>query len=104
MQNNYQKFIELREKYPIFVYDDYQYEVTVEGDILLSFSFFVGDEIHYKPEIYIKYHPLFADFYVNENWKIPKIKPGISLFPIVTITELLRLLKILNLLFEDTSQ
>jgi len=67
IQNNYQKFIDLRKAYPVFVYDSYHYEVAENGDFLLSFSFFVGDKISYTPEICIKYHPLFDNFYTSEN-------------------------------------
>ena len=75
IQNNHQKFIDLRKAYPVFVYDSCHYEVTEKGDFLISYSFLVGDQITCKPEICIKYHPLFADFYTSGN--LAKLNPFI---------------------------
>ena len=69
MQNNIQKFIDLRKEYPVFTYSSYHYEITGKGDILMSFSFFAGEQIHYNPKIRIKYHPLFDAFYTSENFE-----------------------------------
>ena len=67
IQNNVQRFNDLRERYPVFVYESYHYEVSDDGDFIVSFSFFVNEEIRYNPQIRIKYHPLFADFYASGN-------------------------------------
>ena len=69
MQNNVHKFNDLRKTYPVFVYDSYHYETEENGDFVMAFSFFVGNEIRYNPKIYIKYHPLFADFYDGKQWE-----------------------------------
>ena len=68
IQNNLQKFNTLRKQYPVFVYDSYRYERYDDGSLVLSFSFFVDEKIHYNPKIYIKNHSLFADFYASGNW------------------------------------
>jgi len=72
IQNNIQKFNDLRKEYPIFVYDSYHYEVAVNGDFVISFLFSVGVEIHYNPTICIKQHPLFDNFSTNQN--VEKLK------------------------------
>ena len=66
-QNNSQKFNDLRKEYPVFVYDSYHCEVAGNGDFVVSFSFSVGGEIRYNPTICIKQHPLFDDFFANQN-------------------------------------
>ena len=73
MQDNFQKFSDLRKMYPVFVYHSYRYEMVEKGDILISFSFSVGKQICYNPKIYIKKHPLFNSFYTSGNWE--KLNP-----------------------------
>ena len=73
MQNNFQKFNDLRKEHPVFVYETFHYELMENGDLALSFSFSVGEQIRYNPKVYIKYHPLFADFYASGQWE--KLKP-----------------------------
>ncbi|MCL2131456.1 MAG: hypothetical protein FWH36_03225 [Lentimicrobiaceae bacterium] len=67
IQNNLQKFNDLRKEYPVFVYDSYHYEIADNGNLVVSFSFFVGNAIRYNPIVYIKKHSLFDDFYTSGN-------------------------------------
>ena len=44
------KFDELREKYPVFTYEGYDYGVE-NGDLNIVFHFSIGEEIHFAPKM-----------------------------------------------------
>lgn len=59
-----QKFFQLREKYPYFVFQSYQIKQT-NGSLKLIFNFNLADTLHFSPEIEIP----FRSFY---DWNLPE--------------------------------
>ena len=47
------KFDELREKYPVFTYEGYDYGVE-NGDLNIVFHFSIGEEIHFAPKMSLR--------------------------------------------------
>ncbi|MDR0368877.1 MAG: hypothetical protein LBH82_07045, partial [Bacteroidales bacterium] len=63
IKEHQQTFLALREKYPVFSYDEYHYRRQGK-DLLLSFRFSTGDTLVFTPQSVIKYHPDFEHFFV----------------------------------------
>jgi hypothetical protein len=58
------KFLQLRQKYPYFIFQSYQIKRT-NGSLRLVFDFNLADTYHFRPEIEIP----FRSFY---NWNLPE--------------------------------
>ena len=65
-QNN-EHFLSLREKYPVFSYDNFDYQ-RKDRDLIVSFRFSIGDSIVFTPQSRIKYHPDFEAFFANNSF------------------------------------
>ena len=50
MKNNQDKFIELREKYPLFEFHDFVVEKDAK-DLVMKFDFRVGEDIRFAPQM-----------------------------------------------------
>ena len=66
IQNNNKRFVDLRNKYPVFSYDRYSYNID-NKDLLIGFKFSAGKDICFYPEARLKYHPSFDVFYESDN-------------------------------------
>ena len=67
-QNN-EHFLSLREQYPIFSYDSYEYQRKGK-DLVLSFRFSIGNSFVFTPQSIIKYHPDFDDFFAGSSSRL----------------------------------
>lgn len=65
MEKNFES---LRQAYPVFTYQQYQWEKT-GGDLLLTFHFHIGDSIRFTPRIKLCGHPAYARFYREHDLK-----------------------------------
>ncbi|MDR1181484.1 MAG: hypothetical protein LBL13_05865 [Bacteroidales bacterium] len=66
IQNNKERFLSLRNKYPVFSYDSYTYRID-NRDLLIQFQFSTGENIRFNPEARLKYHPSFDAFYLSND-------------------------------------
>jgi hypothetical protein len=66
IQNNREQFLFLRNKYPVFSYDSYNYQID-NKDLLIRFQFSIGDDIRFNPEARLKYHASFDTFYASDD-------------------------------------
>lgn len=49
-KDNQARFIELRNTYPEFVYEGFEYEIVADG-VSMQFNYSAGDEIHFQPKM-----------------------------------------------------
>lgn len=64
IQNNRERFLFLRDKYPVFSYDSYSYRID-NKDLFMQFQFSTGEDIHFNVESRLKYHASFDTFYTS---------------------------------------
>ncbi len=58
MSNNYEKFTQLREKFPSFVYESFHIERS-EKELRLEFVFVVDEQIQFRPSLCIPHRPFY---------------------------------------------
>ncbi len=69
IQDNGERFLNLRSQYPVFSYDTYSYRLD-NNDLLIRFQFSIGESICFRPESRLKYHPSFDTLYRSDNLSI----------------------------------
>ena len=66
IKQNKEHFLSLREQYPVFSYDSYQYQRKGK-DLVLSFRFSIGDSFVFTPQSIIKYHSDFEAIFADNS-------------------------------------